>query len=214
MKINTNDYRLLYFERQNDKISELDALKELILMKHTITNWYVYLDNKNYDSDRNAFSKIFNFRCCYCGVSFMLSLNPLNLEVDHIYSKSAKDNSGLNINDLLNLAPSCHNCNSKKKAVVVTESDANIINPYSNITKVFYRTNDLYIGIHDAFKDNQFVLKFYKKLGLKNEIHRLNYICLVLDELRQKYKQNDSVYAKISRAFEKIDNAIKGALRY
>ena len=213
MKINVHDYRLLFFENQNQKDEELNDLRGAIEKKHSINNWYAYLNNKANDADRKSFAKIFNDRCCYCGASFLFALNCLNIEIDHIFSKSVKPNSAEEINDLENLASSCHNCNSKKKAIVVNSYEANIINPYHNITKVFSRTSDLYIEIRDEYKTNTFVLDFYNKLGLKKEIHRLFYICLVLNDLKKKNTANDYLYSRLSKAVDSINRAINNSLR-
>lgn len=211
MKVNNKDYRLLPTEQLTDKTKELSAFKEKIAHDgHNITNYYSFLDNKINDSYRRDFVAIFNNRCCYCGDSFFEHLNYLNLEIDHILSKST---SFPNVNFLTNLAPACHNCNSGKKACIKTNETALKINPYSSINNVFKRNDELYIVVDSKFQSDLEIVDFYKKAGLGNEIHRLNYILLVLSKMKEKYIDNDFVYSRLSFIYDKIKNSINLSIR-
>ena len=156
---------------------------------------------------------IFNNRCCYCGASFEVVLNFDNVEIDHIYSKSAKSATYFNKNSLLNLAPACHNCNNLKRSIIDTKEDAEEINPYKSISNAFYRSEDLYIKIKDDKKAKEIICSFYNQLGLYKEIHRLSYILLILSEMKKKYKESSEIYNKVSKIFDIIHNSFNYSLK-
>lgn len=213
MKINKNDYRLLYFEPIKDKESLLKSLKDSIDYSHNISDYHSFLNNKTNNEHRTRFSEIFNLRCCYCGASFNDLFNLENLEIDHILSKTSDLKKATNVNDILNLCPSCHDCNSSKKDIVMTKEEAELINPYSSIHKLFYRDTQLYIRIKNDYADNCFVNTFYKKLGLYSEKQRLFYILIVLSKMKQKYFNSESSYNTVNKCYDLIKSSLNYSIR-
>ena len=194
MKLLSNDYRICCIQNSFCNIlDKKDFLKKEIKSDHPkVRNFYNHIkirQNKYFKS----FIDIYNRRCAYCGVT--TDIQPLQLfEIDHFICKNPSENykeDKQSINDIYNLVLCCRYCNKSKSNFYIMERERLLLNPdNSNITKVFYRSEDFYIKIQDEFSANKNILEFYNKLNLGGEFKRLDYILMILEFLILYTKNN------------------------
>lgn len=158
----------------------------------------------NSDIYKMMFIEAYNHKCCYCGVS--LDINDYKLfEIDHfIHEKSVRFNGDESKADYIeNLVLACFECNRSKQDLELPDKDLCKICPDSPfICYVFIRDENYYIRINENFKNDESVKKFYEKLKLGSQIHRLDYLLLNIFGLRNKFKENDAIYKNLNEAFE------------
>ena len=174
MLINNLDYRLGKHEDFSNLKNDLKELRKKISDDHPrITNFYKCLRDKN--EYKKALFDAYKNRCCYCGDS-LLKID--DVQMDHIVSPEDRI-----INDFENIAPSCGFCNRQKSDLVKTELFARKINPCSNIFNCFERKEDFSIAIRKKYVADRDVINFYNNLDLGNEVRRIDYIIVYLNDL-------------------------------
>ena len=194
-----NDYRnSAYCPVLTDISNKKNNLKEEILKVHPdATNFYNYIRN-NDDKYKSEFGNIFNGKCAYCGQSLDIS-GITTFEIDHYICSSSKNFSDEFKNDVNNLVFSCRMCNRKKGSLEIKGEYIKVLNPEDgSIAKVFYRDEDFYIKIVDAYINDSFVNKFYNTLGLNYEIKRLDYLLLMMYGLYYKLDSENSYRTKLN----------------
>jgi 5-methylcytosine-specific restriction endonuclease McrA len=134
------------------------------------------------------FAKIYNEKCAYCGCMWGI-LPTESFEVDHFVNEAAYPNTKegrAEAGRMENLVWSCFTCNRGKHDMLIEPPYDMILNvDNGNIAKVFVRDEDYSIKIEDTYKNDKFVLSFYKALHLEYEARRLDYLAL---KLQGKYK--------------------------
>lgn len=190
MKTNKNDYRFLQWEEIPSFVEERNVLKKDVCKRNPrIKDFYSFFRKQESLFYRERFKSIFRKRCCYCGVSFIRTLNSSDVQIDHIYSKSNKKDNTFNVNDISNLAPTCNVCNYRKSDIVKTKVFAQKISPYT-LSNVFVRTNNLSIEISSGFKNDKSIILFYEKLNLGSDFYRLCYFYEYLYEWTMRFRSS------------------------
>lgn len=160
---------------------------------------------KNRESHFYAdFQDIYNRSCAYCGTRVGIMDSQL-FEIDHFICKAAypKTSPGqIEAGKLNNLVFACRNCNRGKRDFNLKNNYGKLLNPDNNaIAKVFYRSEDYYIKIVDAYKNNQIVCQFYNQLNLGSELKRLDYLLLNMKELADSQA---NAYPDFSQKLKKL----------
>lgn len=149
------------------------------------------------------FMKAYNCKCAYCGAS--INILPKEMfEIDHfIYEKSFSKKADAGF--IENLVLACHSCNHQKSDLQIPKEDRNFLHPdMDDIKNTFKRDDKYYIKISQEFTSNETIKKFYEKLGLGKEIHRLDYLLMNMIGLQRTIKNNYEAYAKIGQAIDRL----------
>ncbi len=125
-------------------------------------------------------------------------------EIDHfIYEKSflSKAKAGF----IENLVLACHSCNHKKNSLPIPEDHCELLHPDNdNIKSVFVRDDDFYIKVSDEYEDDNAVDTFYKRLGLGEEIRRLDYLLMNMIGCQRKTTDKPDVYTFLGQAIDQL----------
>lgn len=159
--------------------------------------------SKNDSEYKKKFIKAYHGKCAYCGVSIAIVPKQF-FEVDHfIYRKSSKFNSKEESGFIDNLVLACHRCNHEKGALEISDSACEYLHPDKpGIKDTFIRDSDFYIRISDGKKMDPNVKKFYEKLDLGAEVHRLDYLLMSMRGLRTQIEGNSAAYKYITEAID------------
>lgn len=165
-------------------------------------NMYRFVSNRSYVYKTN-FIEIYNFKCGYCGISIDL-IPSSSFQVDHFINKESKRFKDKCVaNNMDNLVCACNICNLNKRDFEIPLELEKILLPDSDeITNVFYRDELFNICISEKYKDNEYVVAFYKKLKLNSEIHRLNYLLMSMTGLNDKLKKKGKRCISLSNAID------------
>lgn len=138
--------------------------------------------NKNY---KDKFMKIYNYKCSYCGNSIW-NLDVTLLEIDHFICESSfesKEEAG----KIENLVLACYDCNRAKRDFPIDNEYIEIVNPdLEEIKNVFIRDSMYYIKVSEKYKNDKFIISFYKQLKLGYETRRLDFLLMNLQGLYMK----------------------------
>ncbi|MCD1655523.1 HNH endonuclease [Treponema zuelzerae] len=182
-----NDYRLTKSCPQFCNIKEKkQELTNKIKREHPrCKNMYnkIHLRKENY---YHLFSEIYNHRCAYCGASTNFS-GILLFEIDHFICESSfsNDTKGkAEAGKTSNLIFSCYTCNREKGQLHITQQYFDLLNPDNGaITNIFFRDELFNIKISERFQGDKFINDFHSKLLLGNQIRRLDYLLLEIQQL-------------------------------
>lgn len=186
------DYRntmyCLVLENVEEKKQNLESQIKLEFPKTKIVYNRVH-DRKN--PYHKKFAEIYNDKCAYCGA--VLGLLPLeSFEVDHFLNEASfpKTTEGrVEAGRMKNLIWSCVSCNRGKRGITIKPPYDDLLNvDNGKIADVFRRDKNYYIRIYDAYREDEFIQKFYEALHLGYETRRLDYLLL---QLKGRY-QNET----------------------
>lgn len=165
-------------------------------------------DMHTYLSDNSSMFKLkfvqaYNGKCAYCGVS--VDLLPKNIfEIDHfLYEKASRFATKKEAGYIENLVLACHDCNHNKGSFWIEEEQYDKLNPDGEgIKDSFMRDEQYYIRINDKSKDNRSIARFYEKLKLGSELHRLDYLLMNIIGMQRKHQDNDELYSGLGKILD------------
>lgn len=166
------------------------------------TNMYKYISNGS-DCYKSLFAKVYNWKCCYCGVS--IDLIPLeSFEIDHFICKtSEKFKNAADANSIDNLVFSCKKCNRGKTSLDMPAEKYSKFNPDNDeITKIFIRDENYYIRVSDELLNDFDTNEFYNKLDLGAELRRIDYLLMNMIGLYNKHKNSMRNSAQLLEAIQ------------
>lgn len=180
----SNDYRNTnYCPKLGSVTSKKKDLQKKIESQYPNHKNFYSIISKKSERYREDFSKIYNRKCAYCGVS--LEIMPI-FEVDHYIPKklfSSEDDTG----QIDNLVYSCFSCNRNKRDFKINNQYVTLLNPDNgNIAKLFIRADDYSIQIQKKYEADYIIQAFYKKLHFNFDIRRLDYLLLCMHGLSKK----------------------------
>lgn len=140
------------------------------------------------------FAKIYNQKCAYCGAK--IGHTDIRLfEVDHFICQSSYSNDTqgrIAAGKTSNLALSCLSCNRGKGDLLIDGKYRELLNPDDgSIATVFFRDDNYYIRVEDAYSDDPVVQSFFKQLMLESELRRLDYLLLEMNNLLSTLKNKN-----------------------
>lgn len=180
------DYRnSRYCPKLDNVILRKNILQDKIKSRNIkLKDFYLVLSQKKLPY-RQEFAEIYNKKCAYCGVSYKIESM---FEIDHYICKSSFS-PGEDAGQLSNLVYSCYHCNRHKSNFKINKLNSTLLNPDTrSINKVFIRTDDYDIQIQKAYRNNDTVQNFYKKLHFSFDLRRLDYLLLCIWGLYTKMK--------------------------
>ena len=185
-------------------------LEKFINMGHTTKNIYSIVSKRS-EVYRKIFMKIYDERCCYCGVSLDVIPNR-NFQIDHFIHQESDLFKGENRlsntdpGDIRNIVLACSFCNSNKSDFQFSNNRMHIypFHPDKNINDVFQVNNaDYSIFITPKYSQNREIKAFYDKLDLGNYIHQLDCLIMHLKELWKK-ENNEKIKGLLGSCFVKL----------
>lgn len=202
----SEDYRLTEYDLLNAKLNEnKQAVENLVKLDHPrARDMHAYISDrrKHY---RNAFIRAYNGRCAYCGVSSVVISTEL-FEIDHFkFAKGFvhKADAGY----IANLVLACHSCNHAKSDLDISGEMETILHPDNKqITNIFLRDDAYYIRIRDGYVNVPEIREFYARLDLGGEIHRLDYLVMSMNGLREKIGSTHKAVSILDRALNLLRN--------
>lgn len=202
-----NDYRNTIYCPELKGIKERKkAVEDMIKTDHSrARDMHNYL-SPNDGKYKGEFIRAYNGKCSYCGVSNDI-VSKSFFEIDHFFYKesfSSKAEAG----EMDNLVLACHTCNHRKGAFEIPKEDADKLHPDGDgILGCFERDEKYYIHISDRNED-EVVKLFYEKLGLGDELRRLDYLLMSIYGLQNQLHSIEGM----SEAYEKVGQ-MAGLLR-
>lgn len=159
---------------------------------------YISSNGKPY---KKEFMESYNCKCAYCGAS--IDLLPKEMfEIDHFINEKSFDSKS-QAGFIENLVLACYSCNRQKKALSLPEGDRELLHPDTNKVKDTFKRNNLYyITISQELITNSTVKTFYNTLGLKGEIHRLDFLLMNMVGLQRTLTDKPDVYAGFGQAID------------
>lgn len=199
-----DDYRnTKYCPTLSELPEKKEKIKQAILKEHPqAKDFYPYL-SKNSLGFKQQFVETYNGKCSYCGVPIGI-IGWKQLEVDHFIPKgSSRFTTKAQAGNIENLVLACYDCNRSKSNFELGDEDCHKIHPDgSDICKSFIRDENYYIRISEGRSTDESVIRFYNKIGLDKQIHRLDYLLMNMCGLRDLLKDNPSAYVKLNEAIE------------
>lgn len=193
-----NDYRNTKYCLSLDGISDRkEAVKAEVLKDHPrARNIYKYV-SKSTSSYRKQFIDAYNSKCSYCGTSISILTQEL-FEIDHYRHKELYPTEA-EAGKIDNLVLSCKFCNRNKSDFNIPDAYIKMLYPDNDdIKRIFFRDRDFYIKISEPYSNDCYIKSFYNTLKLHSEIHRLDFLIMNLEGLKEKVKgKNDRVYVKL-----------------
>ena len=186
------DYRnTIYNQYNNDILKQKEELNQKIKIKHPrLKNIYNKVKDRNSEFNKK-FQEIYNRKCVYCGVNQDIMSSGL-FEVDHFICESSFEGNLVEAGVLSNLVLSCKKCNRAKGDLRWEEQYSSVFEVDSrNIVNVFCRASDYSIKIQPQYHSDDIVNKFYKKLKLDEEVRRLDYLLMTMNDFYDKYESDD-----------------------
>lgn len=186
------DYRnTIYNQYNNDILKQKEELNQKIKIKHPrLKNIYNKVKDRNSEFNK-TFQEIYNRKCVYCGVNQDIMSSGL-FEVDHFICESSFEGNLVEAGVLSNLVLSCKKCNRAKGDLRWEEQYSSVFEVDSrNIVNVFCRASDYSIKIQPQYHSDDIVNKFYKKLKLDEEVRRLDYLLMTMNDFYDKYESDD-----------------------
>lgn len=199
-----DDYRYTeYCEPYKDLAYEKGKVVALFKQLHPkASDMHTYISD-NDGPLKGAFLAVYNHKCAYCGVSIDI-ISKQAFEVDHfIHRKDSRFKTKAEAGYIENLVLSCHRCNHAKGDLIIPDSAHEYLHPDKpGIKTTFIRDNDYYIRIADEKRTDPIVNKFYRRLDLENDVHRLDYLLLSMRGLRQKIGENNPAQKHLADAID------------
>lgn len=196
-----NDYRRTkYCPELKNVQKKKEDIKNRVKKEHPkAQDMHTYISN-NSEKYKSEFMGIYNGKCSYCGVSS--DLLPKNFfEIDHfIYEKSPIFKSKKDAGYIENLVLACHDCNHNKSSFYIdSERYKNLHPDQDGIKKAFVRDEKYYIRVNEDFVHNEDVNKFYGKLQLGSELHRLDYLLMNIIGMKRSHRENKNLYSGLGK---------------
>lgn len=198
----TNDYRITIFCPQ---LNNITVRKETVAAKvrqdhPRAIDMHSYI-SKIYFPYKESFIEAYHYKCAYCGVS--IDIIPKEMfEVDHFIYKSSfpkKSKAGY----IQNLILACHTCNHKKSSLSIPKNYQSSLHPdEGKIKTLFVRDELFYIKISDDNVEDTVINSFYIKLGLGEEIRRLDYLLMNMIGLHRKNDISAESYKILRKAID------------
>lgn len=199
------DYRNTEYCPRFENIKEKkEVLEASIKEKHKKAK-IIYNHIKKY---LREFSKIYNFKCAYCGASEHF-LDSRLFEVDHFICEStfSSDLAGrAEAGKLCNLVYSCYTCNRGKSDFLILNEYKNLFDPDDlYLPAIFCRCDDFSIIINQEYAENNVVKSFYESLKLEYQVRRLEHLLIEMDGLKGKMPKEaaDKLGHAISKLMQK-----------
>lgn len=209
------DYRITRYCPEFKEIKKRkQQLKVKIQSKHRVKDLYKLLSPNGNKSYKYDFMRIYNMKCCYCGVQLPIISKEL-FEIDHFRHK--KHPAFVNpaaAGSIDNLVLACRKCNRSKSEIVIDNDDYKKLYPDDgSIAGAFVRKNDYYIEIAPVMQNDKKVIEFYKQLRLNEEVRRLDYLLMNIrglsKRLKERLKEKES-YQEIE-PYQEIKNMLDEA---
>lgn len=203
-----SDYRNTKYCPAFKNIAEQkQALKSEIGKKHCGIDLYPHISPNEGSTYKPDFMRIYNHKCCYCGVQ--LPVIPKQLfEIDHFRHKkhTAYATSDL-AGTIDNLVLACRKCNRSKSEFIIDDDDyAKLYPDDGSITKAFIRENNYYISVSPEMQNDKKVRAFYEKLKLNEEVRRLDYLLMNIRGLKEKSSNKPEIKSLLEKAYEILTN--------
>ena len=104
-----------------------------------------------------------------------------------------------------NLILSCHDCNHNKNSFWIEKEEMDTLNPDGQeIKNTFIRDEQYYICINDIYRENEIVKKFYDRIRLGSELHRLDYLIMNIIGLQRYCEDNSDLYVGLGKILDII----------
>lgn len=200
------DYRRTkYCPELIDVPQKKKEVEKLVEKKHpNARDMHSYISN-NSQKFKLEFIKAYNGKCAYCGASTDL-IKKTEFEIDHfLYKKAPIFDTKKDAGDIKNLILSCHYCNHNKNSFWIEKEDIDNLNPDGEkIKNVFIRDDQYYIRINNEFKKNATIERFYNKLCLGSELHRLDYLIMNTIGLQRSCENDSDLYVGLGKILDVI----------
>lgn len=181
-----------------DVAGKKDALESKIRDEHKRVQIIYNSIRDKHGEYFDIFSKIYNCKCAYCGISVGI-IDMRLFEVDHFVCEASFPNDihGRAISGKAsNLVFSCYSCNRGKGNLLIDEGHRRLLNPDNgSIANVFFRDDDYYIRIKKDFCDDQTIEDFYQSLMFGSEFRRLDYLLLEIKHLIVRQRPQNACLA-------------------
>lgn len=205
----SNDYRnTKYDPLLADLKSKKADVEKLVKEAHPRSKDMHKYISVNGSQFKKEFVKSYNGKCAYCGVS--IDIIPMSLfQIDHfVYQESAEfSGSKAAAGSIDNLVLACGNCNHNKSDFLVPIKERENLHPDNEyILSTFVRDNNYYIKIAEKQISNEVVKKYYEKLKLDLEIHRLDYLLMSMIGLQMKLTDKHPAYLMLGQAIDLLKN--------
>lgn len=200
-----DDYRnTKYCPELNDILSKKKLVKDAVISKHRKAKDMHRYISKNNEDFKKQFIKAYNGKCAYCGVSDEI-INWKMFEIDHFIPKTSArfKNKAYKAGYIENLVLSCYDCNRAKRNFECSDEDIYKIHPdYREILESFVRDDNYYIKVSESMKNDITVNKFYKRIALGNQMHRIDYLLMSMRGLSKKITSDHPAYGKLMYAID------------
>lgn len=200
------DYRRTkYCPELIDVPQKKKEVEKLVEKEHpNARDMHSYISN-NSQKFKLEFIKAYNGKCAYCGASTDL-IKKTEFEIDHfLYKKAPIFDTKKDAGDIKNLILSCHYCNRNKNSFWIEKEDIDNLNPDGEkIKNVFIRDDQYYIRINNEFKKNATIERFYNKLCLGSELHRLDYLIMNTIGLQRSCENDSDLYVGLGKILDVI----------
>lgn len=200
----TSDYRNTEFCEELGNIQERkQKIANKIVADHPgERDMYKYI-SPNQSLYKNQFIGAYNGKCSYCGVSIKIISKEL-FEIDHfIYKKHPSFSTVADAGYIENLVLACRKCNRSKSSLEIPNEAHQYLHPDNpGIRETFFRDDDFYIKINPEKQDNHIIRKFYSKLKLGAEIHRLDFLLISMRGLKKQITNKPEERAVLDDAIE------------
>lgn len=195
------DYRCTEYNNSFPAEQEINNKKECLLTSQGLTdqdNHYSKVSDRRKSANK-LFRECYNNKCVYCGVPITINGRRL-FEVDHYIPKSSKKLL-IDFNNIKNLVNACYECNRKKSYYEIDDYYLDLLNPNSNIYKVFTRNEQFEIKIAPQYSNDSEIKKFYTKLCLNGELRRLDFLLMCMKDLQTNVK-SEIIIDKLARCIQ------------
>lgn len=208
-----NDYRCSKYCTSFDGVLvKRDQFRDDFVMKHSRCKHHYNLISQKDSNEKKDFITLFGEKCVYCGTSLSI-INIDMFEIDHfIPRESFQKKDYIKADCIDNLVPACQVCN-RKKSDFLYNTDNNIINVENGINRVFYRDDDFYIRIVDAYKSDNKIYKFYTDMCFDSQSRRLDYLLMNIEGLLHTSKKYKNELANIYNLLLKKRNELSSYIK-
>jgi 5-methylcytosine-specific restriction endonuclease McrA len=186
----------------NEKKKRIEKLIKYDHPKAKDLHTYISDNSKMY---KLQFIQAYSGKCAYCGVSVDL-IQKNEFEIDHfLYEKAPKFKTKKEAGYIENLVLACHECNHNKSSFLIKDEYLDKLNPdRKEIKDIFIRDRQYYICINDLYKENYYIKKFYSKVRLGSELHRLDYLLMNIIGLQRKCQENEEMSSGLGKIMDVI----------
>ncbi|MBC1801559.1 HNH endonuclease [Listeria booriae] len=164
-------------------------------------NHYIKIKKKKSKYYRD-FEKIYEYKCCYCGINTAINTTAL-CEIDHFVNEKQKQlENGRTVNHIENLVFSCRKCNQAKKAFDTTPYSKLIHPDEGNLSTIFERNKRYEIVISGDYCEDTDIKKFYEKMQFADAFRKIDY--LLLNLYYMKKIENEEFKVVLLEMYDKL----------